>query len=58
MEVLKLNFDASITNDAAAAFLIWDYYGHLLRGGRKKLPPCSVPNAELSAIWMAIKVAI
>ena len=50
MGVLKLNFDASVTPyDGVAAFIIRDYYGRLVQAGGKKLPPSTVPYAELIA---------
>ena len=59
MEVLKLNFDASVTyEEVVAAFIIRDHQGVLVRVGGKKLQPSSIPFVEMVAPWMGVKVAV
>ena len=58
MGVFKLNFDAPVSqNETAAAFIIRNYKGTLLRTGGISLPPSPVPFAELVAAWLGVKVA-
>ena len=57
--VLKINFDASITSDKAAArYIIRDHHGKLIRVGGKRLFTSSVPQAELTAAWLGIFIAM
>ncbi|XP_073107354.1 uncharacterized protein [Elaeis guineensis] len=57
--VLKINFDASITaNKAAAGYVIRNTNAVLMRVGGKLLPHISVPFAELLAAWLGVRTAI
>ena len=59
MGVLELNFDTLvIAKEAAAAFIIKDHQGLLVRAGGKILPPSSIPSAEMVAAWMGVRVVI
>ena len=57
--MLKVNFDASIKNNqAAAGFVIRDDVGRLVRAGGKSLLPSSVPVAKFTAAWLGLKVVM
>lgn len=59
MGILKLNFDVSVHSDsAAAAFIIWDSRGRLVRAGSKQLPFSSVSFAEMTVAWLGMKAAM
>lgn len=51
METLKLNIDASITQEViTAAYFIQDCNGLLVRAGGKSISKTTVPDAELIAV--------
>ena len=56
--VIKVNFDASVTQTkAATGSVIRDYFGKLRGPGGKLLLPLFVPYAALTTAWLGLLVA-
>lgn len=56
---MKINFDAAVfDNRLAAAFVIRDHNGKIIRAGGRLLTISSIPYVELIATWLGIKLAI